>query len=90
MKRRALLFAIFLAGCSGAASGPVTPAAPPPPVLTAFGALAPSSDGAVTINGLMTCQSSAGVLSGCALDPGATLDNFANSLLRETSLTEVQ
>lgn len=86
---RTLALVTFLAGCGGSASAPVAPfPPPPPPALTALGAITPSSDGAVAINGLMTCRSAAGVLSGCALDEGATLDDLANSLLRETDLTE--
>ena len=42
----------------------------------------------VQINGLVTCSYENGVFTNCALNSGATLDGFANSLLNGTAVTD--
>ena len=83
--RTAALLLILLCGCNGAA--PVK-AAPAPVIVPAPWALSPPSDGAVEVNNLMTCIYADGVLTGCALNSGATLDDFANSVMWSVRLTE--
>lgn len=70
----ALALAAMLTGCP--ASSPVQATVPP---LTS-----PEAE----INGMMHCDYANGVLSNCALDAGATLDEFMNSLLQETTVTQ--
>ena len=42
----------------------------------------------VEINGLVTCSYANGALTNCALNSGATLDQFANTLLNGTAVTD--
>lgn len=63
---------VMLEGCPSA--DPVQTTVPPVPPQ-------------VEVNGLMHCDYANGVLSNCALNPGATLDDLANSLLKGTEVT---
>lgn len=67
-----IALALAVMGCNGT---PIQTVTPPVPVLQ------------VEINGLMTCNYVNGVLSQCAINSGATLDDFANSLLAGTEVT---
>lgn len=81
--------AVLLIGCAGAAL-PVAPAAPPAPAPCPPppAQLVPAKPGDVLVNGMLDCEYANGVLSGCVLLPGTTLDGFATSTLAGLGLSE--
>ena len=78
----------MLLGCQSV-KAPAPPPVPAPWMIPPPGGwIVPAHAGDVVLNGTLDCQYAKGLLTGCVLLPGASLDEFATSTLRGLAVTQ--